>query len=42
MGKTACKNQAVQKPQKEEKEEMKVEFTVTKEGKEQDPKLQEF
>lgn len=42
MGKTAGKNQAVQKPQKEEKEEMKVEFTVNKEGKEQDPKLQEL
>lgn len=41
MGKTSGKK-AVQKPQKEEKEEMKVEFTVTKEGKEQDPKLQEF
>jgi len=38
----AGKNQAVQKPQKREKEEMKVEFTVTKEGKEQDPKLQEL
>lgn len=38
----AGKNQAVQKPQKEEKEEMKVEFTVAKEGKEQDPKLQEL
>ena len=37
----AGKNQAVQKS-KEEKEEMKVEFTVTKEGKEQDPKLQEL
>jgi len=42
MGKTAGKNQAVQKSKKEEKEEMKVEFTVTKEGKEQDPKLQEL
>jgi len=42
MGKTAGKNQTVQKPQKEEKEEMKVEFTVNKEGKEQDPKLQEL
>lgn len=38
----AGKNQAVQKSKKEEKEEMKVEFTVTKEGKEQDPKLQEL
>ena len=38
----AGKNQAVQKSQKEEKEEMKVEFTVTKDGKEQDPKLQEL
>lgn len=41
MSKMAGKNQAVQKS-KEEKEEMKVEFTVTKEGKEQDPKLQEL
>jgi len=38
----AGNNQAVQKSKKEEKEEMKVEFTVTKEGKEQDPKLQEL
>ena len=38
----AGKNQAVQKSQKEEKEEMKVEFTVSTEGKEQDPKLQEL
>jgi len=38
----AGKNQASEKPQKEEKEEMKVEFTITKEGKEQDPKLQEL
>lgn len=36
------KTQAVQKSQKEEKEEMKVEFTVSTEGKEQDPKLQEL
>jgi hypothetical protein len=42
MSKMAGKNQAVQKSKKEEKEEMKVEFTVTKEGKEQDPKLQEL
>lgn len=43
MGKTAGKNQAIQKPQKEEeKEEMKVEFTVSKKSKEQDPKLQEL
>jgi len=42
MSKMAGKNQAVQKPQREEKEEMKVEFTVSKEGKEQDPKLQEL
>jgi len=42
MSKMAGNNQTVQKPQKEEKEEMKVEFTVTKEGKEQDPKLQEL
>ena len=35
-------NQAVQKSKKEEKEEMKVEFTVSAESKEQDPKLQEL
>ena len=38
----ARKNQMVPKSQKEEKEEMKVEFTVSTEGKEQDPKLQEL
>ena len=38
----ARKNQMVPKSQKEEKEEMKVEFTVSTEGKEQDPKLQDL
>ncbi len=38
----AGKNQGVEKSQKEEKEEMKVEFTVSTEGKEQDPELQEL
>jgi len=38
----AGNNQAVQKSKKEEKEKMKVEFTVSAEGKEQDPKLQEL
>jgi len=38
----AGNNQTVQKSKKEEKEEMKVEFTVSTEGKEQDPKLQEL
>mgnify|MGYP000907684842 FL=1 len=38
----ARKNQMVPKSQKEEKEEMKVEFTVSTEGKEQDLKLQEL
>jgi len=38
----AGNNQTVQKSKKEEKEEMKVEFTVSAESKEQDPKLQEL
>ena len=38
----ARKNQMVPKSQKEEKEEMKVEFTVSAVGKEQDLKLQEL
>jgi hypothetical protein len=42
MSKMAGNNQTVQKSKKEEKEEMKVEFTVSTEGKEQDPKLQEL
>ena len=42
MSKMAGNNQTVQKSKKEETEKMKVEFTVTKEGKEQDPKLQEL
>ena len=38
----ATKNQVVQKSKKEKKEEMKVEFTVSTEGNENDPKLQEL
>jgi hypothetical protein len=38
----AGNNQTVQKSKKEEKEKMKVEFTVSAEGKEQDLKLQEL
>jgi len=38
----ADNNQTVQKSKKEETEKMKVEFTVSTESKEQDPKLQEL
>ena len=38
----AGNNQTVQKSKKEETEKMKVEFTVSAEGKEQDLKLQEL
>jgi len=38
----AGNNQTVQKSKKEETEKMKVEFTVSTVGKEQDPKLQEL
>ena len=38
----AGNNQTVQKSKKEETEKMKVEFTVSTEGKEQDPRLQEL
>ena len=38
----AGNNQTVQKSKKEETEKMKVEFTVSTEGKEQDLKLQEL
>ena len=38
----AGNNQTVQKNKKEETEKMKVEFTVSTEGKEQDLKLQEL
>jgi hypothetical protein len=42
MSKMAGNNQTVQKSKKEETEKMKVEFTVSAEGKEQDLKLQEL
>jgi hypothetical protein len=42
MSKMAGNNQTVQKSKKEETEKMKVEFTVSTEGKEQDLKLQEL
>jgi hypothetical protein len=42
MSKMAGNNQTVQKSKKEETEKMKVEFTVSAEGKEQDFKLQEL
>jgi len=42
MSKMAGNNQTVQKSKKEETEKMKIEFTVSTEGKEQDPKLQEL
>jgi len=42
MSKMAGNNQTVQKSKKEETEKMKVEFTVSAEGKEQDFKLQEM
>ena len=38
----AGNNQTVQKSKKEETEKMKVEFTVSAEGKEQDLKLEEL
>ena len=38
----AGNNQTVQKSKKEETEKMKVEFTVSAEGKEQDPKLRDL